>query len=389
MTRSSTPRPRSSPRAVVCAAAALAAALAACGAPGEESDDTKASSGPIKVAVVNAQSGQLSSLGDWEYKGARLAVDEWNEKGGVDGRRIQLKLFDDQGDPTTGTNIARRLAGEKYVAMIGTAESAVTIAMGPVLRQAKIPNITSGQSDGLVALKSPYLFLNGPTSTTYDSTLARHLVKDEGHRKIAMITNNGSFGKGEHDAFRKALKGLGVTPTTDQVVTADQKEFSAALTKIRSTKPEVIFIGSEEVEAGLIVKQARDLGITAPFAGAAPQGTPVFIDTAGQAAVEGTVVSSPYLSNDVSEASKKFAAAYEAAYGKEAELHGAKAYDGANILLTALKTSKGATGEELADAIRGTRYQGLLGDFRYDRTGVGITRTTIGVIRDGELVPQR
>jgi branched-chain amino acid transport system substrate-binding protein len=393
MTRS-TPRPRATTRtttrAALCTAAALAAALTACSAPGESADsDAKASSGPIKVAVVNAQSGQLSSLGDWEYKGAKLAVDEWNKKGGIDGRKIQLKLFDDQGDPTTGTNIARRLVSDKYVAMIGTAESAVTIAMGPVLQQAKIPNITSGQSDGLVALKSPYLFLNGPTSTTYDSTLAQHLVNDKGYKKIAVITNNGSFGKGEHDAFLKAVKGLGVAPSTDQVVTTDQKDFSAALTKIRAQKPEVIFIGSEEVEAGLIVKQARDLGITAPFAGAAPQGTPVFIDTAGKAAAEGTIVSSPYLSNDVSDATKKFAAAYEAAYGKEAELHGAKAYDGANILLTALKTSNGATGEELADAIRATRYQGLLGDFQYDETGVGITKTTIGVIRDGKLVPQQ
>lgn len=241
----------------------------------------------------------------------------------------------------------------------------------------------------LVALKSPYLFLNGPTSTTYDSTLAQYLIKDKGYKKIAMITNNGSFGTGEHDAFLKAAKGLGVSPSTDQVVTTDQKDFSAALTKIRSRKPQVVFIGSEEVEAGLIVKQARDLGITAPFAGAAPQGTPVFIDTAGKAAVEGTIVSSPYLSNDASEASKKFAAAYKAAYGKDAELHGAKAYDGANILLTALKTSKAATGQALADAIRATAYQGLLGDFAYDATGVGITKTTIGVISDGKLTAQQ
>jgi len=383
---SSTPRPRPL-KTALCATAVTAVVLSACSAPGESDSGSASDSGPIKIAVVNAQSGQLSSLGDWEYKGAKLAVDEWNKKGGIDGRKIQIKLFDDQGDPTTGTNLARKIVNDKYVAMIGTAESAVTIAMGPVLQQAKIPNITSGQSDGLVALKSPYLFLNGPTSTTYDSTLAKYLVQDKGYQKIAMITNNGSFGTGEHDAFLKAAKDLGVTPSTDQVVTTDQKDFSAALGTIRSKKPEVIFIGSEEVEAGLIVKQARDLGITAPFAGAAPQGTPVFIDTAGKESVEGTIVSSPYLSNDVSDASKKFAAAYQAAYGKEAELHGAKAYDGANILLTALKTSKAATGEKLADAIRATRHQGLLGDFRYDETGVGITATTIGVIRDGKLVP--
>ncbi|MFF3420501.1 ABC transporter substrate-binding protein [Streptomyces sp. NPDC002698] len=380
--------PPSAPRTLLAAAIAVAATLTACSAPGDSDKSGSSDSGPIKIAVVDARSGQLSSLGDWEYKGAKLAVDEWNKKGGINGRKIQLKSFDDQGDPTTGTNLARKIAGEHYIAMIGTAESAVTIAMAPVLKQAGIPNITSGQSDGLVALKSEFLFLNGPTSTTYDTTLAKYLIQDKGYKKIAMITNNGSYGTGEHDAFTKAAKDLGVTPVTDQVVTTDQKEFSAALTKIRAKKPQVVFIGSEEVEAGLIVKQARDLGITVPFAGAAPQGTPVFTQTAGEEAAEGTIVSSPYLGNDVSPAAQKFAAAYKAAYGEDAELHGAKAYDGTSILLTALKNSEVATGKKLADAIRATQYDGLLGQFRYGADGVGITKTSIGVIKSGALVAQ-
>ncbi len=368
-------------------AVALSALLAAsaCSAPGDSSSDEAGSSGPIKLAVVDAQSGQLASLGDWEAKGAKLAVDEWNKKGGINGRKIKLTVFDDQGDPTTGTNIARKLDSGNYIAMIGTAESAVTVAMAPILKQAQIPNITSGQATALVDVKSPFLFLNGPTSTTYDSTLADYLINTKKYKKIALISNNGSYGKGEHDAFTAALKKAGITPVADQVVTTDQKDFSASLSRIRQAKPDVIFLGSEEVEAGLIVKQARDLGIKAPFAGAAPQGTPVFTDTAGAANAEGTIVSSPYLSNDISDASRSFAAAYKAKYGKDAELHGAKAYDGTNIVLTALKNTKVATGKKLADEIRATKYQGLLGDFAYDDTGVGIFKTTIGVIKDGKL----
>ncbi|GAA0910897.1 ABC transporter substrate-binding protein [Virgisporangium aurantiacum] len=359
--------------------------LAACSAPGSDNDDKGSGEGPIKIAVVNAQSGQLSSLGAWEHKGVKLAADEWNKAGGINGRKIELGVFDDQGDPTVGTNLARKIASEGYIAMLGTAESAVTIAMAPILRDSKIPNITSGQSPGLVAVKSPFLFLNGPTSTTYDETLAKYIVDSKGIKSIAMITNNGGYGKGEHDAFLKALQSRGVTPLDDQIVTGDQKDFSAALTTIRQKSPQIIFIGAEEVQSGLIVKQARDLGITVPFAGAAPQGTPVFADTAGAANVENTVVSSPYLSNDISDASKKFAAAYKAAYNEEAELHGAKAYDGAQILFTALKNSDIATGEELANAIRATKHDGLLGDFAYDDTGVGIFATTIGLIKGGKL----
>jgi branched-chain amino acid transport system substrate-binding protein len=358
----------------------------ACSAPGGGDESSGDDSGPIKIAVVDAQSGQLSSLGAWELKGARLAVDEWNARGGINGRQIQLDVFDDQGDPTIGTNLARKIDSEGYLAMIGTAESAVTIAMAPALKQAEIPNITSGQSPGLVAVGSEFLFLNGPTSTTYDETLAKHVVDEQGIKSIAMITNNGGYGKGEHDAFLKALGTRSVTPVADQVVTTDQKDFSAVLAGIRQKNPKVIFLGAEEVESGLIVKQARDLGITATFAGAAPQGTPVFLDTAGAKNVEGTIVSSPYLSNDIDDASKKFAAAYKAKFNEDAELHGAKAYDGTQILLTALKSSNVATGKALADAIRGTKYDGLLGDFAFDQTGVGIFATSIGTIKDGKLV---
>jgi branched-chain amino acid transport system substrate-binding protein len=372
--------------AAISVLAVLSAVIAGCSAPGSDKESSGDDSGPIKIALVDAQSGQLSSLGAWELKGARLAIDEWNAQGGINNRQIQLGVFDDQGDPTVGTNLARKIDSEGYLAMIGTAESAVTIAMAPILKQAEIPNITSGQSPGLVAVGSEFLLLNGPTSTTYDETLAKHVVDQEGIKSIAMISNNGSYGKGEHDAFLKALQKRGVTPVADQVVTTDQKDFSAVLTGIRQKNPKVIFLGAEEVESGLIVKQARDLGITAKFAGAAPQGTPVFIDTAGAKNAEGTIVSSPYLSNEINDASKKFAAAYKAKFNEEAELHGAKAYDGTQILLTALKTSNVATGKALADAIRATKYQGLLGNFAYDKTGVGIFATSIGTIQAGKLV---
>jgi branched-chain amino acid transport system substrate-binding protein len=371
----------------ITASAVLSVALAAgCTAPGSDSKSSGDDSGPIKIALVDAQSGQLSSLGAWELKGARLAIDEWNAQGGINGRQIELGIFDDQGDPTIGTNLARKIDSEGHIAMIGTAESAVTIAMAPILKQAEIPNITSGQSPGLVAVGSEFLFLNGPTSTTYDETLAKHIVDQQGIKSIAMITNNGGYGKGEHDAFLKALQTRNVKPVADQVVTTDQKDFSAVLTGIRQKSPKVIFLGAEEVESGLIVKQARDLGITATFAGAAPQGTPVFLDTAGAKNAEGTIVSSPYLSNEINDAAKKFATAYKAKFNEEAELHGAKAYDGTQILLTALKTSNVATGKELADAIRATKYQGLLGNFAYDKTGVGIFATSIGTIQNGKLV---
>jgi branched-chain amino acid transport system substrate-binding protein len=382
--------------AVAVAAAALTAA--ACSAPGASSSTPAASgtssgasgstaAGPIKIAVVDAQSGASSDLGQFEWRGVSLAVNQVNAAGGVDGRKIQLTLYDDQGDPTVGTELARKIASEGDVAMLGTAESAVTIAMAPILKTEQIPNITSGQSVGLIAVHSPYLFLNSPTGLTYDTTLAKYLITTKGYKKIAMLTNNDSYGAGEDKSFTSALKSLGITPVASKVVPSTQTNMTPELTSIRGSGPQVLFIGAEEAQSGLIVKQARALGMTVVFGEGAPAGTPLFLSTAGAANANGTIVSSPYLGNDASSAAQAFAAAYTAAYGSAPELHGAKAYDGAEIMIAALKACNACTGLNLANAIRAVHYSGLLGNFAYDSSGVGIFATAIGIIANGVIKP--
>jgi branched-chain amino acid transport system substrate-binding protein len=259
--------------------------------------------------------------------------------------------------------------------------------MAPILKSEQIPNITSGQSTKLTDLHSPFLFLNGPTGLTYDSTLANYLVKTKGYKKIAMITNNDSYGAGEESAFSSSLQSLGLSPASSQVVPADQTNMTPALTKIRGSNPQVLFIGAEEAQSGLIVKQAHALGMTAVIAEGAPAGTPLYMSTAGVTNANGTIVSSPYLGNDASEAAKTFADAYTAAYGSAPELHGAKAYDGAQIMIAALKSCNACTGMNLANAIRATQYGGLLGNFKYNSSGVGIFATKIGLITDGKIQP--
>jgi branched-chain amino acid transport system substrate-binding protein len=201
-----------------------------------------------------------------------------------------------------------------------------------------------------------------------------------------MLTNNDAYGKSEHDAFLAQLKQRGLDPTADQVVTPDATDMSGALSKIRDTNPQVLFIGAEEIQSGLAVKQARSLGIKAVIAEGAPAATPLYVSTAGVDNVEGTIVSSPYLSNDLNARTKAFAAAYRKAYGEEPELHGAKAYDGFMILAQALRSLKGKwTPDSLAQAIHKVKYTGLLGTFAFDGTGLGLHDTQIGIIKKGKI----
>lgn len=371
----------------VALAAGTALVATGCSAPGStQSNSGSKSGGVIKIAVVDAQSGQSSSLGAWELKGVKLAVNQANKAGGVDGRKIKLSVYDDQADPTTGTNLARKVSSDRNIFVFGTAESAVTLAMAPILSSENIPMITSGTSPAIAQLHNPMVFLNSPSSTVFDQSLADYLLKDKGYKKIAMISNNGAYGQGEHDAFKAALGST--KPVADQIVTATQTDFSSALTSIRATNPDVLFIGAEEVESGLIAKQARQLGMKAVFAGSSPISTPLYVQTAGVANAAGSVAATPYFGSNYDAQTKKFAAAYKAAYGEEPELHGAKAYDGAEIVLKALKSTNVATGQKLADAIRSTKYKGLVGQFAFDSDGLGVHETHIGIVdKSGALVP--
>jgi branched-chain amino acid transport system substrate-binding protein len=372
---------------VIAAALAIGVLVSACGRESGGGDSSTAQK-TLRVALIGPQSGQLASLGDWDYKGVTLAAKEINAKGGAGGLKIQITRMDDQGDPTTGGNLARKAVSEHYNVVFGSSSSTISLAMLPIITGAKTAQITSGQADALTQQGSAYIFLDSPTSTTYDATLASYVLGKLGKKKVAMITNNGAYGKGEHDAFLAQLKKAGVKPVADKVVTPDQKEMSGPLSQIRSTHPDALFIGAEEVESGLIAKQARSLGIDATIVEGAPAGTPQYLDTAGKQAAEGTIVSSPYLSNDLNDRTKAFAAAYQKAYGETAELHGAKAYDGMQIVAKAAASVKGkVTNEAISEAMHRISYDGLLGHFQYNDKGVALFKTRIGVIKGGKVEP--
>jgi len=369
-------------------AAILSAGLMSVSCGGQLATNKSDSSAPITIDLVGSFSGQNSDLGNWSYDGVKLAVDQANGKGGVNGRKLVLNKFDDQGQPTVGTDLATRAISDHAVMVYGSDLSTITLAMIPVLTAAKIPEITSGQAPAILKQGSDYIFLDSTTSGVFDQTLADYLVQKQKLTSIAMITNNGAYGKGEHDSFLAELTKLGVKPTVDKVVTPDQKDFTSVLTEIRGNSPKVLFIGAEEVETGLIAKQARSLGINATFAGGAPMGTPTFLQTAGADVAEGTIMTSPYLSNDANAKTKAFADAYRKAYGQNPELHGAKAYDGMSVFILAMKkTPNDLSGPKLISAVRSVDYNGLLGHFKYDGTGLGLHATQIAIIKAGKVVP--
>jgi branched-chain amino acid transport system substrate-binding protein len=385
------------------AGVAVAFAMAACGPSTGASPSAVVSSAPvgsatpagsasaappsgeaIKVAQIAAHSGQLAQLGDWDKEALDLAFKEKNDAGGACGRPLELAVFDDQGDPTVGVNVTRQALDTCIVAAFATTESAVTLAAVPLFADAKVPHFTAGQSDAITKENSAYVFRDGPPAAAFNKTLADYALKTKGWTKIAMVTNTGGYGDSERKAFTAQLTAANLQPVLDATVAPEAQEFTAQINDIKRLQPEAVYTGMEEVQNGLFAKQLREFGITVPMIGGPPGGTPQFVEVAG-AAADGSIFASPYITNDANDQTRAFAAAFKAMHNKDPEFHGAKGYDGAQLLFKAIEaTCSNITGETIAAELHKiSGHQGLQGTFTVQENGETLDKTQVGILEDG------
>jgi len=375
--------PQATPTAAPATQAPAATSAPATVAPA--STATQACAQPVKIAIIGAMSGTNASLGNWMTQGVTLAVEQRNKAGGVQGCQVQVITYDDQADPTTSVGLAQKVATQdNAMAVWATTNSNTALADIPIFQQYKIPQLTNGTNVTITQQGSAYIFRVNPAGPAYETPVVNYLVK-QGKTKFAIIGDNSAYGVGETKYQTDALKADNLTPLDTESYGINDKDFTGQLTKILQTQPEVLLLASSEVAAGLIAKQARQLGFTGIIGGGSGLASPVFISTAGSAA-EGAYFTSPYPGNDANDATKAFDAAYKARWGADPEVHGANTYDGTNMLLMAMDNAHPLTPDNVATEMHKIcNYQGLQGTFCYNQNGEGINTTFLGVVKNGQL----
>jgi branched-chain amino acid transport system substrate-binding protein len=345
---------------------------------------TAACATTIKIGLIAAMTGTNAILGDYMVKAVTLAMEEQNAKGGINGCKMELIVYDDAADPTTSVGLAQKaLTQDKVMAAWATTNSSSALADIPIFQQYKTTQITFGTNVTITQKGSPYIFRSCPAGPSYEDPLIDYLVKTKSFTKFAIIGDNSAYGKGETQYQTAALKRNNLTPLAAEEYAVDDKDFTGQLTKIMNTQPEVLLLASSEVAGGLIAKQARARGFTGVIAGGSAMASTKFTETAG-ADAEGVYFTSPYPGNDYNDQTKAFAAAYKARWNVEAELHGANVYDGQNMLMLAMQKANPLTPENVAAEMHKVcGYKGLLGTFCYDETGEGIKTTFVGIIKGG------
>lgn len=387
------------------ASSLLAGVLAGCGAGSDDdagsdssssgSGSTSSNSDTIKIGANLELSGNVASYGSSIGLGADLAVQEINDAGGIDGKKIELIKVDNKSENAEATAAALKLiTQDKVVAMLSPATSGNTIATVEIANQNKIPLIGAASTAPGVTVKedgslNEYAFRTCFIDPFQGIVAANFATNELDAKNVAIFADNASdYAKGLAESFKETIAKNGGNVVKEEAYVAKDADFRTQLTSIKSANPDFIFIPGYYEEVGLIVKQARELGITVPLMGADGWDSPTLVDLATADALNNTFITNHYSAEDPDEKIQNFVKAFKAANKDKApDAFNALGYDTIYYLADAIKRAGSTDGEAIKNALAETENLSLVtGTFTVDENHNPIKTATVLEFKDGKQV---
>ncbi len=320
----------------------------------------------IRIGAAGPMTGDQSKMGVDLRNSVELAVAEWNEKGGVLGKKIVLLPADDQADPKQAVSIANKLINQKAVALVGHWNSSCSIPASKYYQDANIVMISPATTNPQLTLQGfKNVFRVCGTDDQQGKVAAEFVLKTIRPKKIAIIHDKTAYGQGLADYFKRALGDRVQVVYYGGIIQRDP-DYKAVLTTIKQSNPELYFFGGIYPEAGRLVRQAQEIGMNIPMITGDGVYDPTFINIAGTSA-EGTYVTFGAEPAGLPSA-KSFMDKYKAKYGDPGP-YSIYAYDAANIILTAIAETRNTDGSKVAEYISKTVFHGAFGDISFDKNG--------------------
>jgi len=352
--------------------------------------NTAKNANEIKIGVNYELSGAVATYGQSSVEGIELAVNEINEAGGIDGKKIVLVKYDNKSEPAEATTLATKLMTQNgVVAVLGPATSGSFKATIPVAMKNKIP-VASGSAtaDDVTVDNSgvkDYAFRICFNDSYQGVTMANFASKNLSAKKAVVIMDKSSdYGKGLAENFTKTFTAAGGTVVSQESYVSGDTDFNAILTKIKGLQFDVIFIPGYYNEAGLIIKQARALGIKAPVLGADGFDSPTLLQLAGAEALNNVYYSNHYSSLDKDPTVTKFINDFKTKYNKEPDAFNALGYDLAKFVVDGVRRSSSINGDAVKQALASTtNFVGVTGSFSVDANHNPVKSIVVIGLKDG------
>ena len=349
----------------------------------------------IKVGLVYELTGSTASFGTAATNGAKLAFKEINANGGVIGKQIQIVVADNKGEPSESANAMTKVITQDKVAVVtGFTTSSNAIAGSNVSEANKIPFVTAAATNpkvtvdektGKVKENTFRVCFIDPFQGTVAANFAINTLKT---KKVAiMVDNSSDYSKGLAQFFKDAfVKGGGIVAAEEAYLQKDQ-DFKTILTSIKAQNPDMIYLPGYYEEAGKIIKQARELGITVPVVGGDGWDSPKLPEIAGGDALNNTFFTNHYSVEDTSPLSKSFVDAYKKEYGQVPDAMAVLGYDAAYVIVDAIKRANSAEPAKIRDALAATKgYKGAAGELTLNESHDAVKGAVIIEFKGGKQV---
>lgn len=363
------------------AIAATGVLMTGCGGGGGTPD--AAAGGTIKIGEYASLTGSEAAFGQSSHKGTQLLVEEINKAGGVLGKQLELIVEDNQSKAGESATIVKKfISRDKVVAILGEVASGRSLEAGPICQTAGIPMVSPSSTNPKVTEVGDYVFRVCFIDPFQGKLLAEFATKTLKAKKAVILSDvSAAYSVGLASFFKEAFTATGGTILAEQKYASKDKDFKAQLTAIKAMNPDVICVPGYYTEVGLIVKQARDLGINVPIFGGDGWEAPELIQIAGGEALKNTFYSTHFSPAQDSPMAKKFVEAFKAKYaGEVPDAMAALGYDSALALVEAIKKAGSTEPAKLRDALKTTDFVGVTGrtklDAKRDATKPAVIITT-------------
>jgi len=326
----------------------------------------------VKVGVIAPITGPNAAFGAQLKNGVEQAAEDLNAKGGINGEKIVLVFGDDASQPAQGVSVANKFAGEGVKFVVGAFNSAVTMPSSEVLAENGILQITPGSTNPQITERKLWnIFRTCGRDDQQGGVAGKYLLEKFKGKPVAIVHDKTTYGKGLADETKKALNAGGMTEVLYDGVGVGEKDFSALVSKIKSAKAEVVYFGGLFTEAGLIARQMREQGVTAPLMAGDGIAADEYAQVAGPAA-EGTLMTFAPDPQKRPEA-KAVLAKFEARKFKP-EAYTLYSYAALQIIAQAATTAKSLDPKVVAAQMKkGAAHNTVIGDIAFDAKG-DITR---------------
>jgi branched-chain amino acid transport system substrate-binding protein len=322
----------------------------------------------VKIAVGGPITGPSAATGAQMKNGVDQAAADINAAGGIMGQKIVVSYGDDVSDPKQGVSVANKFAADGVKFVIGHYNSGVTIPSSEVYQENGILQITPASTNPTVTERKMWnIFRVCGRDDQQGQVAGEYIVKHFKGKKIAIVHDKTTYGKGLADETRKTMAKGGIKDVLYEGVNTGEKDYSALVSKIKQSGADLIYWGGLYTEGGLIVRQMRDQGVKAPLMGGDGITSDEFASVGGPG-VEGTLMT--YGPDPRNKPDAKSVVAEFRAKKFEPEAYTLYSYAGVQIIKQAAEAAKSLDPKNVAEKMHsGMHFKTVLGDISYDKKG--------------------